>query len=259
MTLEKISDRIIFTSMFNDIDMERKDNEDSCALISSKNKEHASTFNDGHWAFFGTGEQSKWYQGYASDYGGKWDLRVSQMVDQSRIQDIRYPRVQARWAVGYSRRKIIETPSVSTWNLAILFCCTGLFMPRTSSVSTGSLKGKPKQTRKCSQDAPRNSNKTRRSQVIGGLPRQQHASGNRMLQNLKNSNSMPFICKIEYLRTTAKFYHPIEKGTYYVTTTLEDDGWGMRIPMRKEYTAPRNRKDSRPYASIDVDKELVQS
>ena len=27
------------------------------------------------------------------------------------------------------------------------------------------------------------------------------------------------------LRTTAKFYYPIEKGNHYVTTTLEDDGW----------------------------------
>ena len=37
-----------------------------------------------------------------------------------------------------------------------------------------------------------------------------------MLQNLKDFNSMPFMSKIEYLRTAAKFY--------YVTTTLEDNG-----------------------------------
>ena len=79
--LKKFSDGTIFLSMFNDIKLERKDNEDSCALTSRKIKEYASNFNDGHWAFLGPGEESKWYQGHAADYGGKWDLRASQMVE----------------------------------------------------------------------------------------------------------------------------------------------------------------------------------
>ena len=77
----KYSGRIIFMSMFNDTELERKDNEDSCALTSRKNKKYASKFNDGHWAFLGPGEESKWYQGYAAEFGGKWDLRASQMVE----------------------------------------------------------------------------------------------------------------------------------------------------------------------------------
>ena len=44
ITLEKFSDRIILMSMFNDIELERKDNEDSCALTSRKIKEYASKF-----------------------------------------------------------------------------------------------------------------------------------------------------------------------------------------------------------------------
>ena len=62
--------------------------------------------------------------------------------------------------------------------------------------------------------------------------------------------------KIEYLRTTANFYHPIEKGNNYVTTSLDDDGWRKRTSMCKEYTAPRNREDSKPCASIDTEKEI---
>ena len=58
-----------------------KVNEDSCALTPRKIKEYASNFNDGHWAFLGPGEESKWYQGYAAENGGKWDLRASQMVE----------------------------------------------------------------------------------------------------------------------------------------------------------------------------------
>ena len=41
ITPEKFSDRIIFMSLFNDIELERKDNEDSCALTSRKIKEYA--------------------------------------------------------------------------------------------------------------------------------------------------------------------------------------------------------------------------
>ena len=52
---------------------------------------------------------------------------------------------------------------------------------------------------------------------------------------------MPFMSKIEYLRTAANFCHPIEKGNYCVTTTLEND---------------RNREDSKPYVSIDAEKEI---
>ena len=91
---------------------------------------------------------------------------------------------------------------------------------------------------------------------LDDIPRLPHASGNRMLQNLKDFNLMSFMSKIEYLRTTAKFYHPIEKGNYCVTTALDDDGLGKRTSMCKEYTAPRNREDSKPYASIDAEKEF---
>ena len=69
-------------------------------------------------------------------------------------------------------------------------------------------------------------------------------------------NSMPFMSKIEYLRTTAKFYHPIDKGNFYVTTALADDGWAKRTLMCKEYTAPRNRENSKPYAPNDTEKEI---
>ena len=55
VTPENFSDRTIFMSMFNDINLEKKDNEDSCAIIPWKIKEYASNFNGGHWAFLGPG------------------------------------------------------------------------------------------------------------------------------------------------------------------------------------------------------------
>ena len=117
------------------LNLKRKDNEDSCALTSRKIKEYASNFYDGHWAFLGPGEESKWYQGYAADYGGKWDLRASQMVEH--FENSGHPVFQEVRPLESSRRKIIETPSTSMRNMAIFTCCTGLFKPRTSSVSTG--------------------------------------------------------------------------------------------------------------------------
>ena len=77
---ESFSDRIIF--MFNDIDLDKKGNEDSCIINSRKIKIYASRFNDGHWVFFGPRLESKRYQGYAVDCGGKWDLRASQILEE---------------------------------------------------------------------------------------------------------------------------------------------------------------------------------
>ena len=81
VTPENFGDRIIFMSMFNDIFLEKRRNEVSFAVTSRKIKEYASKFNDGHWAFLGPGEETKWYQGYTTNHGGKWDLRASQMVE----------------------------------------------------------------------------------------------------------------------------------------------------------------------------------
>ena len=162
------------------------------------------------------------------------DLRASQMVDNSENSGQPVFQGQARWAVEYSRRKIIETQPTSMVNMAILTCCTGLFMPRTSSVSTGQsqsgvdripekqAKADPKVLARCLQKFQI---KQEDLKSLVDIPRLAHASGKRILQNLKDFNSMPFTSKIEYLRTTAKIYHPIEKGNYCVTTTLDDDGW----------------------------------
>ena len=62
--------------------------------------------------------------------------------------------------------------------------------------------------------------------------------------------------KIESLQAAEKFHHPIEKENSYVTTFLEDDGLRRRTSMCKEYTAPRNQNDSRPFSSIDANQKI---
>ena len=99
----------------------------------------------------------------------------------------------------------------------------GLFIPRISSVSaeqsqSGVEQILERQVKAVSKVLAKHHQKIKSNRRISShwLIFQEHASGNRMLQSLKDFNSMPFMSKIEYLRTTAKFYHPIEKGNHYV-------------------------------------------
>ena len=84
---QSFSDRIIFMSMFNDIDLDKKGNEDSCKINSRKIKMYASRFIDRHWRFLGPGEKSQWYQGYAVNCG-KWILRASPIVEEFEIRGV---------------------------------------------------------------------------------------------------------------------------------------------------------------------------
>ena len=139
-TPENFRDRIIFMTMFTDIEQEKRGNADSCAVSSRKIKEHASKFNDGHWAFLGPEEESKRYQGYTTNYGGKWDLRASQMVEN--FENSRHTVFQGMSPLGrgIQKRKIIETQATSMGSVATLTCCTRLFTPRNALYSWSSHK-----------------------------------------------------------------------------------------------------------------------
>ena len=54
---EKFGDRIIFMSIFNDIEQTRKGNEENC--ISDKVKMYAKKFLQGHRTFFSPGDEKK--------------------------------------------------------------------------------------------------------------------------------------------------------------------------------------------------------
>ena len=110
-------------------------------------------------------------------------------------------------------------------------CCTGLFIPRLSSVSAEQSQSGVEQILESqikavlAKTSPEIQIKLEDLKSLVDIPKLPHASGNRMLQNLKDFNSMPLKSKIEYLRTTAKFYHPVEKGKswYY------DYSWRWRM------------------------------
>ena len=59
--LKKFTDRIIFMSMFNDIEWTKKRNDVICSSNSEKVKEYAKRFSQGHWTFIGPGDEKKWF------------------------------------------------------------------------------------------------------------------------------------------------------------------------------------------------------
>ena len=195
------------------------------ALTSRKTK--------GHWAFLGPGEESKWYQGYEAEYGGKWDLRASQMLQN--FENSGHLVFQGVSPLGrgiLKKRNNRETIHFNgeygninllcrTVRAADQLCIYQAVSKWSGPNSGGAGQSRPESARKSS---PEIQIKQEDLKSLVDIPRLPHASENRMLQNLKDFNSTPFMTKIEYLRTTAEFYHPIEKGNSDVTTTLEDDG-----------------------------------
>ena len=70
---EQFEGRILFMSMFNDIDWTQKGNSSDCLSNSEKIKKHATRFPRGHWSFLGPREENKWYGMHTYKPEGKWD------------------------------------------------------------------------------------------------------------------------------------------------------------------------------------------
>ena len=58
---ENFGDRIIFVSMFSDIDWNKKNNEGECISNSEEIRDYAKRFSQGHWTFLGSGNEEIWY------------------------------------------------------------------------------------------------------------------------------------------------------------------------------------------------------
>ena len=79
---EKFEDRIIFMSMFNDIEWTRKGNSEQCVSNSEQVKNYAKRCSRGHWTFLGPGDEKKWYGTLSYTPEGKWDPIATQMVER---------------------------------------------------------------------------------------------------------------------------------------------------------------------------------
>ena len=62
---EQFKDRIIFTSMYNDIVWRERGHAEKCESNSREVANHARKFPRGRWSFLGLGSEKKWYGTYS--------------------------------------------------------------------------------------------------------------------------------------------------------------------------------------------------
>ena len=80
VTPEKITGRIIFMSMFNDISWGSKDNEKECESSAQLVSLYAKRFSAGQWSFLGPGSEKKWYSTHEYSPQAEWDRIAEQMM-----------------------------------------------------------------------------------------------------------------------------------------------------------------------------------
>ena len=81
ITPDQFEGRIIFMSMFNDIDRTKNGNSDVCISNAREVSDYAKEFQRGHWSFFGPGDEEKWYGTCNYKPEGKWDQQANQMIE----------------------------------------------------------------------------------------------------------------------------------------------------------------------------------
>ena len=86
---EKFEDRIIFVSMFNDIEWTKRGNPEQFISNSEQVKNYAKRFPRRHLKFLGPGDEKKWYGTLSCTTEGKWNSTAAQMVE--RFKETRHP------------------------------------------------------------------------------------------------------------------------------------------------------------------------
>ena len=75
---EQLEGRILFMSMFNDMDRTKNGNSLDCILNSKDATDYAKRFQRGHG-----GSEEKWYGTYSHKPEGKWDIEADQMTSNT--------------------------------------------------------------------------------------------------------------------------------------------------------------------------------
>ena len=77
---ENFTDRILFMSMFHDIEWDAKGNDEFCESNSKSVAEYAQRFPRGHWSFLGPGSETKWHGTYDGTPSGYWTQTAEKML-----------------------------------------------------------------------------------------------------------------------------------------------------------------------------------
>ena len=79
---EEFKDRIIFMSMFNDINWSKGKNDEHCISNAEKAKNYALKFSQGHWTFLGPGSEESGMEVLLTLQKGDWDSPANKMVQR---------------------------------------------------------------------------------------------------------------------------------------------------------------------------------
>ena len=77
---EQLKGRIIFMSMYNDIEWGERGNTEKCIMNSITVANHARRFLLGRWSFLGPGSEMKWYGTHSDKPAGNWDKTAERMM-----------------------------------------------------------------------------------------------------------------------------------------------------------------------------------
>ena len=77
---ENFKDRIIFMSMYNDIEWKAKGNNEQCEYNSQTVANYARKFPRGHWSFLGPASEKKWYGTNTNKPVVSWDRMAEEMM-----------------------------------------------------------------------------------------------------------------------------------------------------------------------------------
>ena len=201
-------------------------------------------------------KESKWYQGCAAEYGGKWDLRASQMVEN--FENSGHPVFQTVSPLGRgilkkrnNRETIHFNGEYGTITLLYRNLCREPALYLRSSLKvvwTEFRRSKPKQTRNCSQDVSRHSHKTGRSQVIGWYSKTTGCIGKPTAPEFEG-----FQFDAIYEQNWISPYN----GEILPSDREETAMLQLLLMMTDGKSALRCAKIlQKPYASIDADKEI---
>ena len=241
---EKFTDRIIFTSMFNDIDWTRKGNDGICISNREKAKEYAKRFLQGHWTFLGPGDEEKWYGTLAYSPEGKWDSAASQMVE--RFKETGHPVFKSISALSRGILKKTNNRDTIHFNadasntefmFRIIHSENQLSIHGAVSNwcehfgSTEEEKGQEKHKESVTKGVL-TSVKSQEVKLLVSSPRQ--VSGNSLRENIQDFESLSETIRFTRVCELASFWHRVSAGMSYKTRLDEDDGFGQIIPLCRE-------------------------
>ena len=246
---ENLEDRIIFMSMFNDIEWEK--NDVNCISNAEKVKNYTKRFLPGHWTFLGPGSEKRWY---GDSHDGQQDRTANKMVQQG------HPIFPATSAL--SRGILKRRNGKSTIHFNGDFMNTELLFQTINSVNQVSIHAIV--TNWCYNFALKKEEKEHvptpvNNRIMAVVESEQVdmlisfpnlAQGNLMMQSDAKFRVLEKNVHMTQLCAKALFQYLVTAGSRHQVRPDGEDGWGQIAPLCREYTCSRVFTQAKPLGAI---------